>query len=854
MSQQKPKSLKDLFTTDLPAPIKSGVPLEMSTPNSQSTFSCSFEEDLPIVRNPRLQKLPYTEKEIPLYANLFKIILNKNYILYEYSVKFELENSFLPVLLKKKIISKISNQLNATFGTYIYTGDSLFGTQKIQDSIFFSSIYQKVKYSIFISPTKEIIEMKKDMNSMFKQYPNKPEIKTIFEIIIKDILMHNPFLKYIMNLFGNKAQEQKLNASQYYNEIKIMPGFSTRVMVLESGFYLNVDIKTKIFSSMNCLQLIETFLDSPTKVSVEEKREINAFFSGRTIETIHTNQRFKVEMISFDKTPKDYEIKVNGTSLTLVKFYKSFFNLNINPKSPLMLIKTKNKSENNNMYLPPELCVLVGLTEEMSKDNFLLKNIAKITKQRPDEKIRSIKDITKLINEKEAIKKIKNVNGVNQEIKFKSAFEKKEEYGIDIIDVSKDSPFTGHIMRTPSFISKDYKAINNISRPFQVAEAKKIKYICLYHKENEREKNNFANLTKTAAKGYGIEFEKTDYKNISSEDPSEWIKIIESFGKTKQYNIILILIDEYLQAKGFYEILKTQCLEKKGIPTQFILTKSLGKNALSIISNILLQINTKIGGISYKVSLDQRVINRKLMVIGVDSSKIEVNGEKCQSISFCASLDDSFTQFTNKKITDTNNEISNVNLPIANFIVEALIEYFNQNKSFPKEIIIYRQGVSQGEKQYVEKEVKSIHRILSGYSEVEAFEGLVIPYYYILVNKKVSLKFFEVEKKGMLTNNNYENPDSGLLVYDKVVDTSNFEFYIQPQKVTQGTATPTNFHVAYGNMNCPELIPKLTFDLCFLYSNWRGPVRVPAPLKYAEKLSKIKMSLNDNLKNSLSYI
>ena len=252
--------------------------------------------------------------------------------------------------------------------------------------------------------------------------------------------------------------------------------------------------------------------------------------------------------------------------------------------------------------------------------------------------------------------------------------------------------------------------------------------------------------------------------------------------------------------------------------------------------------------------MDQKVINRKLMVIGVDSSKIEINGEKCQSISFCASLDDSFTQFTNKKITDTNNEIRNVNLPIANFIVEALIEYFNQNKSFPKEIIIYRQGVSQGEKQYVEKEVKSIHRILSGYSEVEAFEGLVIPYYYILVNKKVSLKFFEVEKKGMLTNNNYDNPDSGLLVYDKVVDTSNFEFYIQPQKVTQGTATPTNFHVAYGNMNCPELIPKLTFDLCFLYSNWRGPVRVPAPLKYAEKLSKIKMNLNDNLKNSLSYI
>ena len=114
------------------------------------------------------------------------------------------------------------------------------------------------------------------------------------------------------------------------------------------------------------------------------------------------------------------------------------------------------------------------------------------------------------------------------------------------------------------------------------------------------------------------------------------------------------------------------------------------------------------------------------------------------------------------------------------------------------------------------------------------------------------MKFFEMEKnRGMST---YENPDSGLLITDKVVDSANFEFYIQPQKVTQGTATPTAFHVAYGTMNCPELIPKLTFDLCFLYSNWRGPVRLPAPLKYAEKLAKVKIGLNERLKNTLSYI
>ena len=127
-----------------------------------------------------------------------------------------------------------------------------------------------------------------------------------------------------------------------------------------------------------------------------------------------------------------------------------------------------------------------------------------------------------------------------------------------------------------------------------------------------------------------------------------------------------------------------------------------------------------------------------------------------------------------------------------------------------------------------------------------------------MVNKKPSLKFFEKGSNNKMNRNDnritYDNPESGLLICDKVIDSDKFEFYIQPQKVTQGTATPTRFQVEYGNLDCPELLPKLTFDLCFLYSNWRGPVRVPAPLKYAEKLAKSKAGVHDSIKDTLSFI
>ena len=60
-------------------------------------------------------------------------------------------------------------------------------------------------------------------------------------------------------------------------------------------------------------------------------------------------------------------------------------------------------------------------------------------------------------------------------------------------------------------------------------------------------------------------------------------------------------------------------------------------------------------------------------------------------------------------------------------------------------------------------------------------------------------------------------------------------------------------------MNCPEIIPKFTFDLCHIYSNWQGTIRIPNVIKAAEKLSKMivkttQQELNDRLAEGQSYL
>lgn len=128
-------------------------------------------------------------------------------------------------------------------------------------------------------------------------------------------------------------------------------------------------------------------------------------------------------------------------------------------------------------------------------------------------------------------------------------------------------------------------------------------------------------------------------------------------------------------------------------------------------------------------------------------------------------------------------------------------------------------------------------------------------------------KFFETKTKTFYNRKIKEKeiiqefyiPESGLLIIDGVTNKRFFEFYIQPQQVTSGTATPTCFHVAYGGLGFTNDIPKFAYDLCYIYSNWQGPVRVSNIIKAAEKLSKMTAKytfgeLNKNLKIGKAYL
>ena len=314
-----------------------------------------------------------------------------------------------------------------------------------------------------------------------------------------------------------------------------------------------------------------------------------------------------------------------------------------------------------------------------------------------------------------------------------------------------------------------------------------------------------------------------------------------------------------------YRDLKIQSLCTRGYVSQVVKVESLQKNILSVCSKILLQINAKLSGVPYILDLDKETKDRKLMIIGVDSSRIKGKSGAI-GVGMVATINTSFSNYYNKEYIIKPNKKKNKNYDedeeeeeeeeeevnkgqlkfyISKFIEEAIVEYKKLNKNFPKGIIIYRQGVLLQQKNFFKSEMENIKTVCDKKN---------IQFYYILVNTKTTYKFFEKTGEG-----EYKNPGPGLLVIDGITHKNFFEFYIQPQQVTEGSATPSCYHVAYGNLNFPEMVPKLSYYLCYLYNNWQGTIRVPNVLKGAEKISKMtakitRSKLNEKLKIGQSYL
>ena len=774
-------------------------------------------------------KLPYLkpdEKEI--YVNLFKINIKKPLKLFQYPYAVNPEIDASDLRIRNQIFRHAGigekgerKKLKDFYGECFIFGDSLYAMKEIKDAkVFNCCLYLegKTEYTIKIQPKAN--ERTINQNDLEKD----PLTKQFIEILIRDILRANPDLDFYRGLFVLKNQK-KVIESKNNGSVNFYPGYTTSFMETESGNYLNVTLKNKILSTDTVLGYMEYYEYKKTINQPKIKEDL----IGRSFKVSYAKKNYIIDDILFDRNPNNQDFTHDGKSKTLKDYYLEKHKIKIEDLTqPLLVVKkVDSQGKEIRLYFVPELCYLSGLDDEFIKDRDFMKKLANYTKLDPKDRIKKTNEFLNLLVDT----KKKNNNQL-------SAKEKSELYGIEV--TALDKLHKAYNMKDTVLIGANKKQISIKDKLFNVISKKDMtKWICLYRKSNFDDADYLYKTLNKASGGYGLAISEPDWVEMGDRDNAQtWVDTANDYMSGSENKFALFLLD---RNDRIYKQLKIHSLCKHGYVSQVVKVSSLKKNALSVCSKILLQINAKLSGVSYIAKLGDDVKDRKLMIIGVDSSHIR---GKRTGVAMVATINTSFTNFYNKEKIIIEDKKDTFLFAISAFITEAIVKYKNLNKCLPGAIIIYRQGVSLQQKEFLTNEVLNIQKVCD--------ENKIL-YDYILVNTKTTYKFFESKKNG------YQNPEAGLLVLNGVTNRNLFEFYIQPQQVTGGSATPSCFTVAYGNFNFPEIIPKLTFDLCHLYSNWQGAVRVPHVLKSAEKLSKMtakytEAELNENLSIGQAYL
>ena len=817
-------------------------------------------------RNPQLR----TEAITDLTTNLLKLKVSDNeqkLCLYHLLIIPELASDNFS--LRAKIQRQIDADLNKYFKKKFFSGYNLFASSdNPQNIIELKTCVENVEYRIELKLIKRL-EFEK-INDLYDFEGNNQRAKSFLEKIIKGILLKN---KNTIK-FGDARTIVKINTKNVCDvdpnnnsRESVYRGYFTSAQVTENGLYLLVLNVNKHIKNTTVHEKIKELRAEHKNLSESDIRKaIDSYFKiHKTVLTIYGSLRtYRVDSIDFDASPKKTSFNIKDgdkmRTITIEEYFKKQYNTRImDPNQPLIIAESKSKSKknqkkdnsgnidldkNNNederiIYLVPELLYITGNSVDTDSRN--RKAFVSKTKMDPNTKMREINAINELMMSTTG-KTYKTRDG--KILPSKTPLEVSKEWGISLGDNLR---IKGRVFSQPRLIFKNQNITprNGKFMSGQALDPVKFNVNNFIYIYDSRDKSDIKSclklfVDKARNKGINIDIQLNEIHGVALKDFRNWDDIYKNLKIVKEHASTIKMAIVFLSPtlEKYYGNLKSFFTNDTQFASQFIISKKLQdpKRAGSIMFNIVEQINVKMGGKNFYIDFYREKIippNKVYMIIGLETRQ-SANGEDLVMTSSSSSnLEKIITSVFS--VQNIQQEKEHAIQTMIDLSLKAL-----QNSGCPHPpdyAILYRQGGNKVQnKKLATKEVPIFINILKN-----KFSNFKISFIYVCCNLKSDLKFFERNNVG------YQNPQSGLCVDSEVVQKGKYEFYIQPQLVNQGTATPCHYEVMYEGMEIEENgvkkhmesdikleeLEKLTFYLTFYYWTWAGAIRVPGALKLA---------------------
>ncbi|XP_076338022.1 protein argonaute-2-like isoform X2 [Tachypleus tridentatus] len=266
-----------------------------------------------------------------------------------------------------------------------------------------------------------------------------------------------------------------------------------------------------------------------------------------------------------------------------------------------------------------------------------------------------------------------------------------------------------------------------------------------------------------------------------------------------------------------------------GMATQCVQAKNVNKTSPQTLSNLCLKINVKLGGINSILvpSIRPKVFNEPVIFLGADVTHPPAGDNKKPSIAAVVGSMDAHPSRYAATVRVQQHRQEHIQ-DLSTMVKELLIQFYKSTRFKPNRIIMYRDGVSEGQFSQV-----LAHELLAMRESCMKLEPDYKPgITFIVVQKRHHTRLFCSDKKEQIGKSG--NIPAGTTVDVGITHPTEFDFYLCSHAGIQGTSRPSHYHVLWDdNQFSADELQCLTYQLCHTYVRCTRSVSIPAPAYYA---------------------
>ncbi|XP_033476014.2 piwi-like protein 2 isoform X1 [Epinephelus lanceolatus] len=717
----------------------------------------------------------------------------KNEAVYQYHVTFTPNVESMAMRF-----GMMKDHRSATGEVVAFDGSILFLPVKLNDVVVLKSLRRTDNVEIQIQ-----IEMTKILP------PNSDLCIPFYNVVLRRVM------KIIgLKLVGRNHYDPESAVILGKHRLQVWPGYSTSIKRTDGGLYLNVDVSHKVLRNDSVLDVMN-MLYQQSKQSFQD--ECTKELIGSIVITRYNNRTYRIDAIEWNKSPKDTFTLMDGTQTTFVDYYSKNYGITIKEMDqPLLMHRPKERSKpggkqiiTGEILLVPELSFMTGIPEKMRKDFRAMKDLTMHINVSGEQHTHSIKQL------------LKNIRTNPESLKELS------RWGLDmdseiLVMKGRTLPVETICLQSSSFTTgADVSWSREVVRDPSISSIPLNTWAIFYPRRCAEQAEELVSTFNKVAGPIGMRLERPTQVELRDDRTETYVKSIHA-QLTSKPNMQLVVCIMVGNRDDLYSAIKKLCCVRSPIPSQAINVRTISQpqKLKSVAQKILLQVNSKLGGELWTVNVPLK----NLMVVGVDVHH-DTSKAHQSVMGFVASLNSSLTRWYSRVTFQAPTEELINGFRVC--LLAALQKYYEVNHNLPEKIVVYRDGVSDGQLRMVEQ--YEIPQLIRCFETFPSYEPKLV---FIVVKKRISTTLYSWAASSVGT------PPPGTVLDHTLTQRGWVDFFLMAHHIRQGCGLPTHYISLYNTANLtPDHLQRLTFKMCHLYWNWPGTIRVPAPCKYAHKLA-----------------